>query len=1037
MVVRTKLTPPRLDRVIKRLRLFQILEGWRRCPLLLVKAEPGYGKSVAVASFLAEIAQRWAWCNLAETESEPLSFLNHLVAMLHTLHPAIGEEARDLLTQEGGIRHLWPSVVTALVNDLADHLHEDAFLVLDDYHLASCPEVDAIVQRFIEYMPPHCHLALITRHALHWPALTRWRAYGEVLEITQKELAFTPQEVTVLFQERFGVKLSDEEAASLAQETEGWIIALQLVGVRGAEGPRKVFGSRSLQEIFSYLVAEVLEKEPPEVRTFLVQTSVLRYLHPTICDLLVGRTDSARILKDLESHSLFVIGLEPDSYRYHHLFQEMLRSQLDESTRRSIHKRAAEIFRARGEWEEAVYHFLEAGELSHAGDLLTHHAEAMIWAGRYETLIGWLKRVGERVMDEHPRLWLSLGDCLRLTSDFAGALRAYDREVLQGEVRALMGKILVYLDTVQPARAAPLLREARHLGRQMRQKALRKEIMALWAENELNCGRLRRAERLQRVAGICDPRLWVRQGRLEAVRSWLERAVAQAALRPVPRSHREDTVLLSWVLSALGEGDRARTLAEQGLRRGRELHSAIIECVAWARLGHSWLCGEEGERDPQRALECYRRSQELAEALGVERFRAEGLLGATLAYGEQGHWEAARQHASMGLAILTDSGDRYLRAMQRAALGVALAAICPDEAMRELAEAAQEAEGCGDRYIPCVARLWIAVLGEGEPSRVLEEIQREGYAFLLVRRPPLGLPRSARVRFLHRALSLGVLPEYTRYLLKELESPLVWWPPVRVGSEPPPLYVQTLGEFRVWRGDQEIPPEAWGRSKARQLFQMLVRRRALHREEILEALWPGTDPKDAAARLRVTLHALHRALEPQRPSGAPPFYVVRQGEQLLLNPEATIVTDADEFLRWVEEGRAAARLGSLDQALQYYRRALALYRGEYLPEARYEDWSATEAERLSMTYLTVMTEVAALLLQRGEFEEARALCYRVLAKDPCWEEAYNLLIEIYLKEGNRSAALRTYQRCVRSLRERLGVAPSSRTAALLTPSTKL
>jgi DNA-binding SARP family transcriptional activator len=152
--------------------------------------------------------------------------------------------------------------------------------------------------------------------------------------------------------------------------------------------------------------------------------------------------------------------------------------------------------------------------------------------------------------------------------------------------------------------------------------------------------------------------------------------------------------------------------------------------------------------------------------------------------------------------------------------------------------------------------------------------------------------------------------------------------------------------------------------------------------------------------------------------------VVRQGEQLLLNPEATIVTDADEFLRCVEEGRSAARLGSLDQALHSYRRALALYRGEYLPEARYEDWSATEAERLSMTYLTVMTEVAALLLQRGELEEARALCYRVLARDPCWEEAYNLLIEIYLKEGNRSAALRTYQRCVRSLRQRFGVAPS-------------
>ena len=202
----------------------------------------------------------------------------------------------------------------------------------------------------------------------------------------------------------------------------------------------------------------------------------------------------------------------------------------------------------------------------------------------------------------------------------------------------------------------------------------------------------------------------------------------------------------------------------------------------------------------------------------------------------------------------------------------------------------------------------------------------------------------------------------------------------------------------------------------------------MHREQLAELLWP--DGKAPASALRVALNALRRTLEPDRAPETDHAFILRQGESLLLNPDADIRVDADEFERLIGKAQTAETRDPV-QAPALYRRALALYRGDFLPDALYEEWAGERRERLADLYLTTASHLAELLAARAAYDEAIALCHQILARDPCWEEAYYLLMICYAKQGNRSLALRTYARCAKHLRTELGVEPAARTQVLL------
>ena len=263
-----------------------------------------------------------AWVSLEERDNDPTRFWSYLVAALRTVEPGVGTVALEALG--GPSVELERVVVPSLVNDLAT-VGAPLVLVLDDYHLITDAICHQTLGWFLDHLPAEVHVVLSTRLDPPLP-LARMRARGELAELRVGELQFTDEEAAELLNGSMGLALAAEDVARLAERTEGWAAGLVLAGLslRGRPDPRGFIAAFSGgdRHVADYLVAEVLERQPEELREFLLRTSVLERLSGPLCDAVLETQGSAALLGELEASNLFVVPLDDRRqwYRYHQLF---------------------------------------------------------------------------------------------------------------------------------------------------------------------------------------------------------------------------------------------------------------------------------------------------------------------------------------------------------------------------------------------------------------------------------------------------------------------------------------------------------------------------------------------------------------------------------------------------------------------------------------------------------------------------------------------------------------------------------------------
>ena len=355
-----------------------------------------------------------AWLSLDDADNDPARFWRHALAALDHVRPGIGERVSPLLGPPAPAS--FEGLVTALINELAAGPNDGEMpLVLDDYHLIGSQPVHASLGFLLEHRPPGLGVVLSSRSDPPLP-LARLRARGQLAELRAAELRFTADEAAAMLREASGADLPDAAVAALAARTEGWAAGLQLAAL-SLRGQADVAGfvaafTGSNRYVLDFLAEEVLERQSEQVRTFLLETSVLERLSGELCDAVTGRTGSQALLEQVERAGLFLVPLDEVRgwWRYHHLFADLLRAHLqDEQPGRAaqLHRNAATWYEEHGLADDAIGHAVAAGELTWAARLIEQHFDAVYyWRGEGATIQRWLSALPADLVRSRPRLLL-------------------------------------------------------------------------------------------------------------------------------------------------------------------------------------------------------------------------------------------------------------------------------------------------------------------------------------------------------------------------------------------------------------------------------------------------------------------------------------------------------------------------------------------------------------------------------------------------------------------------------------------------------
>lgn len=986
-LLRQKLAlPPSWGEFVARPRLADVLDlALTAGQHVALFAGSGYGKTTLVADWCRD--RPCAWVSLDAEDAALDVFLAYVIGAVERALPGFGTEASSLLgraqEREGAF-----AALSALLADLDEQVEEPLPLVLDDYHLAASPSLDALVARMLKYLPAQVRLVLIARRqpAVELAALQARRA---VIVLDEAQLSF-----------------DEAELGQLRPDLD----APQLTALRGATGGWPAAMGMSAGLLDAYLDEQVLVAQPADVRALLMRLALVDAFDAALCEEALDEPLTQDRRAWLLSHRLMlpVADGASDRWALPPLLRDLLRrrfaTEVPREARRAIFRRIGDWYFRHGQPSTALRSWVEAGEIAMAAERLEAVAEDWLVAGRQEALAGALAALagaGEDGRREaaRPALLLAQGELHRRWGDFerteqllADAVQGFSAapsaesaagralaRLRQAQTAASRGQVVVARERLAEARPG-LIQHPRH---QLDVLIVEGGLALLDDDTATAIARYETALRLSRELGdrYAEARaihnLGVCYTRLGEFRQAL--ASYDAALaRPL-----EGGTPAVWMTPI----NRALVLIYLG--RPADGREAAAEALSMARRFR--LTREEGY-----ALRI----------LGFAHQRLGDLDAAQVAY-EAAELLARRADDTLGLAYsLNFQAER--------------AALAGDvEGARRLAEEVETRMGGPERVVAISefaavrARIKIAEGRVDEASKLIDQLaaraRTHGYKHLLSETAALATELAAR-----RAGAAEALPA-------PVVSPIL----AAVTASPPELAIRCFGGLRVARADAEIGEREWQTARAKHLLGYLLHApEGATKPALFEAIYPQEDVTDAS--MNMTLMRLRKALEPKLEKGQPSRFVLRADGRYAFNWQARVEVDTQAF----DQVLRAARLAKgPDEEATHLERALALYRGEFLPECD-QAWAIALRQR----YLSRVTDACRRLL--AIYDERRPaaipeLLHRALEIDPVSEDLNRELILRYLEAGEGPRAQAHFKLVERRWRELLDAPPPADLAALV------
>lgn len=1077
-----KVQRPSLRReTLRRERLIDWLKVKIHHRVVLVTAEAGYGKTTLLADFARHHRRPTMWYRLDEDDRNWVSFLHYLVAAGREIEPEFAPATKGLLTELGvGTGPSRDTVIGTFMRELQSLGETGAALIIDDYHLVDAvPDIRVLIRQLIDRAPERLTLVLVTRQSPTVP-LARLRTLGEVAELDAADLRFDLDETERLFRDTYKRALEPDVLADLADRTEGWAASLEMVNaalrdrspgeirsfVRGLSGAQG--------EVYDYLAEEVVGDLDDETQRFLMTTSLLQTVDPTLAEVVGGfpATRAKELIAATERYGLLSSrgtgrrGVR----RYHPLVREFLESRLrrtlGDEVARDLHRAVARHAGA-ADWRLAAYHFSAADDMADLATVVQAAVPTIMGTGEFALAETYVLKVGAQ-NNAAFELFVSRMDLYRGRTDSAlthaetaveTAMRINDLEVSDHALANLATAFFMEGNLVS-ARGV-----AETLGRRTASPVLRSIAAAI----------------IHLIDGSID-------GDLDKIRDFLLRMAAEQE-----RGGLRHYVGVTWLNiadleRATGRGDAALQAATKAVD-ALKATSAGFE-VESARTSRAWALANQYRWDD--ALT----EMAVAEATTFEAVRAEVFV------------DLASTHAVYGSRTVANS------LIARALEGPSISPVTLDIARltqaelglrnRDLEQAAENLDSiAAELPHPCFAfqahvRLVRAQLSVAASSIDAKRVAAD--ALHLAARQGAGL-YSAPARLLKAALDgpaelqlaiasiskadhgcLSIVAEPIVDRLGSLDStalsiveseasrrPLRWREPLRRGMDDGDVgtrlaaarLLDRVGEQEdiqrlrlMSRSQKRIPgAETLGRGLARRLAARVtvedqgrvviqvgdrvvvgstgVRRMALAllcfllsrpnlsatRDQVLDALWPEQAPEVAVNSLNQTAYHLRRVFEPSYSAETSPGYLHHDSDVLWLDPELVDSRSA--------RSRAAIRVAEMDPSPENVEILSETYRGRFALDFEYEDWAGPYRDSMHATYLEIIERAVAADTNTGALDRAIRLARRVTDADPKAEQMQLSLIRLYVRTQSPSAAAEMYAHYAATFRNDLGLEPPS------------
>ena len=452
----TRVLPPkRRDFHVRRDRLATALVEGLSKKAQILWAPAGYGKTSLLVEMSVNVDVPVCWYSFAPEDNDVPSFLRYCIQSIKTKFPDFGTSHRPLIKSH--LNGDWRTQCGLLVNALESEISSGFAFVFDDLHyIAEKPELEGALSFLIERSPEKVHFMLASRVWPSLPCLPKLAASDDLFSINMQDLRFSEEETVNLLANFWKRPVAAETAQEINERTRGWAAAIVLT----ARSPTATISPDTTELgdqgiLFAYLSAEVFDKLPDPLQSFLLRTSILREFTAPMSDSLLGLTRSQALIDQIKDRGLFIDERpgQVTTYTYHDLFREYLERRFRSGLQgeyQQLCRRAATLYSELGDDDAAIYHFLQVGASDKVVEIVKQASDSYFDQRSWSRLAAWLERLPTHVLESDPELLLLNGRILTMRAgDPTGALDQYDKILAGGHAdnQEVVGKALVAKST--------------------------------------------------------------------------------------------------------------------------------------------------------------------------------------------------------------------------------------------------------------------------------------------------------------------------------------------------------------------------------------------------------------------------------------------------------------------------------------------------------------------------------------------------------------------------------------------------------------